>query len=152
MSRQNDEEAGDSPNVPGATTPDEKQTVDLDGVVDPILGYTMKVADATMPRAPVRMPEEKDLTVVLVPMHQLEALDQERKDASLFLALAGTFLGGLLGIVVNAATSTEVSFDGKMTTITLLLLVVCALFAYLFHRSMTRATSIRSRWELSDSG
>lgn len=61
--------------------------------------------------ADIVLPSADAMAVRLVPVHQLERLEEYRSDENWGFLLIGTFLGGVLGILVNAANTDNFAFS-----------------------------------------
>lgn len=110
---------------------------DLDDVVGPLLKYSLGLASAEPPSAPIKMPEKDALTVRLVPIHQLQRFDELRDDASLWQSIAWTAGGGLLGFVTNFLTAQAAPTD-IATYMVVGLLCLVAVGAGRKHASVSR--------------
>lgn len=60
--------------------------------------------------APVRLPSQEAMTVQLGPVNLIDRLDEYQSDENLGYALLGLFLGVILGILGDAAASSDVEF------------------------------------------
>jgi len=95
--------------------------------------------------APVRMPSREAMTVHLGPLNLIERVEEYQADENQAHTLLGLFVGAILGIIANWATSTPFQIS-SFSIVLIVLLIILTISVYIWLRRIRRKKdSVKSK-------
>lgn len=94
--------------------------------------------------APIEMPTPEQMKVKLVPSHLLNRMEETRSDETHWHSVAWAFVGAILGVIVNWATSSQIEITRPAIVVIATFAVVSILSFIAAKRYSDRAKDIRT--------
>lgn len=124
--------------------PDSTNNYQLGVIISPLTQIATQVAGGYETTAPVKIPDQEELTVRLVNISQIQRLDELRSDATLMQTILWSGIGAILGFFTNVVTSNQ-PLEKYAILFLILLIGITIVFAFLTKRASRREQDLRRR-------
>jgi hypothetical protein len=122
----------------------------LQRILEPIQESVKRALEQTNGMsAKVILPTDDEMAVRLVPLQQVERIEEYRGDQSIFFTLVGLFGGAVLGILSNWATLQAFTMTRAslvLSALFLLLCILCGVWTVVIGRRATKAKRQMPQW------